>query len=320
MKGETGACRAGEGASALNREQRLLVEKNLGLVGLHIRRSVRNASPGQAERDYDDLFQEGCVGLAKAARSFDPRGDIPFAAWALPRIHTAVSAALYGNESLVRRPSGKRRAPRGELATVDRASLPRVYALEAEPPDTRRTDPSGESGETVGDRLRSRYERAVTTASRAALRRKSPRNDRERLVDRVAQERLRVPEPDARTPLRRIARETGSSYSRVVQCERLLKSGVRRALAVDLEFEELQRLSRREQSGGETALDDDVRSRLRVLAAEAFWRRLQLARESVRADVVSRLLSAADGEAIRALFAAISEEVADDLLSAVSDT
>ena len=45
-----------------------LVEKNMGLV-YYIARSFQKSTTGGIE--YDDLVQEGMVGLVKAARAFD---------------------------------------------------------------------------------------------------------------------------------------------------------------------------------------------------------------------------------------------------------
>ena len=216
-------------------EQRALVEANLGLVALHIRRNVRNLGAPRSYRDFEDLFQEGCCGLIHAARSFDPVRGIPFPAYALPRIHTAVSTALHGNASLVKVPRRRRARKSGNHANSEAApEVPRVYAFEDNPADGRPRGPEPTAGQnTIGERLRDKYDVAVDVASRSAGWRKSRRADRQELVGRLVEHRFRVAEPEAKTALREIARETGSSYSRVLQCERRLKQGVRRALAGD---------------------------------------------------------------------------------------
>ncbi|MCB9866586.1 MAG: hypothetical protein H6816_08135 [Phycisphaerales bacterium] len=96
-------------AQGLSAGQQELVTRNLGLVHWHIRERVRNVKQDGVRRDYEDLFQEGCWGLMRAALSFDPRGGVRFAAYALARIHHAVSLFLYRNGSLLSRPVPRRR-------------------------------------------------------------------------------------------------------------------------------------------------------------------------------------------------------------------
>ena len=50
----------------LTRDQQLLVENNLGLVGKVIKDKVHGMGTNSAFT-YDDLFQIGCIGLCKAA-------------------------------------------------------------------------------------------------------------------------------------------------------------------------------------------------------------------------------------------------------------
>ncbi|MCH9002296.1 MAG: hypothetical protein IIC02_06955, partial [Planctomycetes bacterium] len=85
----------------LSDTQRKLVSENIGLVAVHLRRHVANLAEPRRDREWDDLFQEGCLGLAAAAERFRPERGIPFAAFALPRIHNAVSKALQRRFSIV---------------------------------------------------------------------------------------------------------------------------------------------------------------------------------------------------------------------------
>ena len=94
---------------ALSEVQRRRVRENLGLVGLHLRKHVRNLRTPRREREWEDLFQEGCLGLIRAAVDFAPEREIPFAAFALPRIHHAVSLALQSRFTLIRPPRRKER-------------------------------------------------------------------------------------------------------------------------------------------------------------------------------------------------------------------
>ena len=67
-------------AKRLTAAQRQLVEENLAVVERVLRFEVR-ANPCIAGLGYEDLYQEGCVWLCKAALTFDPaRGSfIPYA-------------------------------------------------------------------------------------------------------------------------------------------------------------------------------------------------------------------------------------------------
>ena len=55
-----------------------------GLIGVLVRDKHGTA---------DDLFQEGCIGLVDAARTFDPARGVPFKAYARKRIRWAISKA-----------------------------------------------------------------------------------------------------------------------------------------------------------------------------------------------------------------------------------
>src|SRR3990172_3464145 len=96
-------------SKALTDEQRRLVRDNVGLVAVHLRRNVANLIHPKREREWEDLFQEGCLGLIRAATAFRAERGIPFAAFALPRIHNAVSRAILTKFSTIyvppRRPS-----------------------------------------------------------------------------------------------------------------------------------------------------------------------------------------------------------------------
>ena len=78
----------------LNDEQRSLVQQNTGLVYVHMKNYVNPLGIPWTRREWDDLIQEGTLGLIRAAQKFDPARNIPFAAFALPRIHTAVRRAM----------------------------------------------------------------------------------------------------------------------------------------------------------------------------------------------------------------------------------
>ena len=66
---------------SLNNQQQKLVEENLGVVKLAIHKNII-VNDNIYGFEYDDLFQEGCIWLCKAACSFDESRDIKFATYA----------------------------------------------------------------------------------------------------------------------------------------------------------------------------------------------------------------------------------------------
>ena len=89
------------GSESLNKEQARLVEEHLHLVREHLRRHVSCPRRPTRSRERDDLYQAGCLGLIEAARLYDGDGGIPFSAFALRRIHHAVSRTAYEGFSTV---------------------------------------------------------------------------------------------------------------------------------------------------------------------------------------------------------------------------
>ena len=320
----------------LTDEQRKLVMDNIGLVVLHLRRNVPNLARPRRDREWEDLFQEGCLGLIKSAVTYRPERGIPFVAYALPRIHGAVSRALQRKFSTVyvpanrgdRRSRAKRESPtdrgrRGDRESqsdrashdpagpgeVERKAGAKTYSLsddlEACLADRRRHDPDGAGCETVGQRLRGKYERAVRAVSEALCARNSARGDRDRLVRILTEERFLVPYDEAKRPLRQIARETQSSYGRVAQCERQMGESVRATLEADPEFAELDRQRRLDPAGGEVPIDAEVERELKQASTERLVRRffegdvverarildavLQVSQDGIRSVIRSRL-------------------------------
>lgn len=66
---------------SLNNIQKNLVEENLGIVKLAIHKNII-VNDNIYGFEYDDLFQEGCIWLCKAACSFDKSRNIKFATYA----------------------------------------------------------------------------------------------------------------------------------------------------------------------------------------------------------------------------------------------
>jgi len=197
----------------LTDEQQRLVRENIGLVAVHLRRYVSNLTTPRRDREWEDLFQEGCLGLIRAAVGYRKERGIPFAAFALPRIHNAVSRALQTRFSTVRVPP-KRGDTRG--ASPDSArdggqpEQPKVRSLSDDLQDrladTRRHDPDNAGRETIGQRLRAKYERAVRTAGDVISGKTSRRGDRDKLVRILVEERFMVPHEESRRAMRQIMR------------------------------------------------------------------------------------------------------------------
>ncbi len=272
------------GSRSLNKKQARLVEEHLHLVRGHLRH-VQCPSQPTRNRERDDLYQAGCLGLIEAARLYDGDRGIPFCAFALRRIHHAVSRTAYEGFSTVKVPMRKRMEQHKQEATV-----PMVHSLENDPPTRRpnaRSDPSGDG--TIAARLRQKYISAVERARQVARAGRSRRGDRSLLVDRVVDDRLMIPDDEYKTALRQIARETKSSYARVADCEKRLVAEIARLLKHDREFQRLRARARDSDHGlatrlDETSSDEQIALRLRdalsalpaAEAAGALWRVLEL--------------------------------------------
>lgn len=276
--------------------QRRLVADNLGLVSVHLRRNVRNLSVARHDREWEDLFQEGCLGLIQAAVGYREERGIPFAAFALPRIHKAISRALQSKFSTVYVPP-RRSTPRdGRHAggrQQDETKRPKVYPLPADSEDLvsrRRHSPENTNVESVGERIRGKYERAVHAACNVISRTTSTRGDRDKLARILAEERLLVPHPESRRPLRQIARETRSSYARVAQCSKLLENEIRQTLQSDPEFLELRHCARADLHGSDLPIDDKLEGRLARASADEFARRFREGGGRQRVSMLDALL------------------------------
>jgi len=211
----------------LTPEQQALAARHIGLVGVHLRTRVPTPWYPKRDREHDDLFQEGCVGLLRAAARFDPQHDGAFAAYALPRIRGAIHKALWERFSIIRVPA--RVADGRSLSAVREeqpVSLPEKLSIEA---------PAGApfdgKQETIRHVLGWRFERAVQRALGELRRRRWRGRDPCAIAERIAAERLLISRESERTPLRRIARAAGVSNSRAGAYERQLLEAVGRHFA-----------------------------------------------------------------------------------------
>jgi RNA polymerase sigma factor (sigma-70 family) len=276
-----------------DRQQRQVAE-NLGLVAVHLRRHLPSGTAPLRTREWEDLFQEGCLGLIQAVKSFPADSGIAFPAYALPRIHTAVSRAMRGAFSTVRQPI----YPTRRSADEARPTPPTVFTLDFDPQD-RRPDPrhavlDDASGDTIADRLRRRYVQAVDRVARRMRRSRPAREDRAEVIDRIVEQRLLVPEPEARLSLRAIARATNSSYARIAKCEKRIVSQLRAELADDAETQYLRQAARRNPAGMAAAIDAALTDEIERARIDHFLTRLAAAPPDRQGAVLLSLITAAD--------------------------
>lgn len=328
----------------LTDEQTRLVSENVGLVGVHLRRYVTNLSQPRRDREWEDLFQEGCLGLIDAARRFRVERGIPFAAFALPRIHNAVSKALNtkfatvyipprrtgggspgasgGNSESESGRDGGRPGPR--LMTDVRPSVRSLSEMDEHNCCHARRD-HAESGcsDTIGSRLRAKYESAVGAAAERAAGKTSTRGDREELVHILKEERFLIPDAESRRSLRQIARDTRSSYARVAQCDKQMGDRIRRTLDADPEFGELRRRKRADPLGDEMPIDAEIERGLVSACADEFVRRFGAADERTRAGVLHTVLEVSNSDIkgiVRKRFATLPRSTQVRLLEEASNT
>lgn len=297
----------------LTEEQRRLVRENIGLVAVHLRRNIRNLAVPRRDREWEDLFQEGCLGLIQAAVAYRPERGIPFVAFAFPRIRNAVSRALQSRFATVYVPP-----QRGDTCTAGSTEpsggraykRPKVRSLsdcrEPDPADKSRQDPRGCGGETIGDRLRGKYERAVGTAGRMISGNTSTRGDRDKLVRILVEERFLIPHEESRRALRQIARDTRSSYARVAQCDKQLGEAIRNTLEADPEFHELKRHGLSDPDGNKTLIDKGLEQNLAETSADAYAQRFRTADPLGRARMLDAIIALSDRDIDKLIRARIS--------------
>ena len=109
--------------SPLTKEQRMKVEENMGLVGKVIQDCVHTLGAGSMF-DYDDLFQIGCLGLCKAAKTDKPGHTVAFSTYAYRLIRNEIYSEL---EHATRR---------GREVATDPAELP-CTVLDDDTPEQR---------------------------------------------------------------------------------------------------------------------------------------------------------------------------------------
>jgi RNA polymerase sigma factor (sigma-70 family) len=277
------------GIESLSSEQQKLVVDHIAMVGMHLRKRVPTPRQPTRDRDYDDLFQEGCIGLLRAAARFRPGRDGVFAAFALHRIRGAVHAALHEHFSTIRVPMSAQRVP-GERAGPSHEPVQSLAGAKL-------LDESGPVGsadgqETIRHMLRRRFERAVRLAVESTKMGPHATPQRNVAMTTIAAERLLISDESARTPLRRLADRTGISSGRACDYERRLLEHAREILARDAQTILLIQLARQEPGGFDALLDETHRQRLEAADVRQFERRFADLDRQERAEILYGLVEA----------------------------
>ncbi len=277
----------------LTPEQKKLVADNLGLVGVHLRNRVPTPSCPNRTREYEDLFQEGCIALARAAHRYRPERDGHFAAYAFPRIRAAVHEAIFREFTVV--PVPKRALEEIKETVADPKLRPPHHVQELTGQVARNLlvgrhkDTTGRY-ESIRHAIHRRYRVAVDRAMiQLRGQRWRYRNPCE-IMDRVARERLLVQDDRERTPLRRIAREMGVSSGRATDYEKLLVRTVAECFGSDPHVQILVKMAGEDRDGFE-ALMDETRSReLEERLTKSFVERFDAMEPAARAETLYSLL------------------------------
>lgn len=254
--------------TALTPEQQDLVTQHLGLVGLHLRNRVPTPRQPKRQREYEDLFQEGCVALVRAAARWDPQRDGVFAAYALPRIRGAVFRAIHDRFTLVRIPV---RAAQKLRDQPGRQSPVHVIEINDSPePSMIVSHQDSQPGETIRHSIRRRYELAVRRTLEQMRRRVWRHRNPCEIMSRIADERLLIDAESSRTPLRQIARDFGISSGRASEYERNFVTAVTENFQNDPQVAALLAMARDDPQGQDGIVDAQRRVQVQQAQIAAF--------------------------------------------------
>lgn len=272
----------------LTSEQQKLVRRHIALVGVHLATHVPVPSRPKRSREYNELFQEGCLGLARAAATYDPKRDGNFVPYALYRIRAAVHRAIHSRFTLVYVPARARLEMRRD-PTLPRppAHVMNISQLEETMPVLHR---SSAPQDTVRHALRRRYELAVSRTLEHMRQRQWRKRNPSVVMECIAQKRILISSHRRRTTMRQIARDFEISVSRINSYERLLEKEIEQAFRGDPQVRELLQVARESPDGRDTVIDDDVRARLRQAEVAAFEERFLLMPPAAQAETIYSLI------------------------------
>jgi len=324
----------------LDGAQRELVARHLGLVRLHLRTRVFLPRAATRDRESEDLYREGCLGLMRAAMTYDASRHGEFEPYALARIRGAVHEAIYERFATVRVPlrtiarhraatrrAGRTDGPGGASDGWVRCSdlgedVGRICDVESKGAisiGTHGAGPQERDPDTVGCHLRAKLRIALAIAvDRMAGRCRRPGT--RPVLEAIAAERLAIPDAQERTALRAISRRFGVSVGRMVAWQRGLEREARGWLAGDREFVMLREAAARSEEGGECVLDASLARELACARAGAFAQGLAGRNADQRAVVLGLVLrhigKDASQEALR-LFGGLPCERQREILAAM---
>ena len=232
---------------ALSNRQRRIVQRHLPLVHLTLNRMQLSSSGRHEYQERGELFQEGSLALVEAFRGHDPERHGSFAAYAMARVHFSMSEYLHERIHGVRVPFSTQRRRRARMYEHSRDrhrpdAPPRMFQLPDffDHSDRRRHDSLHEyrsTSPTIGDLVRDRYDAAAAAVVREMNHDPTCRPDTARLLSRCHDDRWTIPETEAQTPIRRLAREIGCSLGRVTHCEERFRRRVAERLRSDEVFQ-----------------------------------------------------------------------------------
>jgi len=287
--------------ASLTPEQRARVNDNIGLVGLHIKNRVPTPDEPSKFREYDDLFQEGCIALVRAAVRFDPQTDGQFAAYALARIRGAIHSAIHEKFTIIHIPLRalmklQQQDPDSEIEIIDPMKKPIVALHASVPVEVPIGSCSDRDDETVRHMIRRRFELAVSRAMEDLKKRKWRRRNPCAIMERIAAERLLISRDNAKTPLRQIARDAGVSPGRANSYEQLLLNTVREYFQNDPQVRVLVWLAKKDTFGFEAVVDEHRKDLLIRAEVDDFVERFKQMKPDNRAETLYSLVQQAIGE------------------------
>jgi RNA polymerase sigma factor (sigma-70 family) len=218
------------GLDALSRRQRRLVEHHMPLIYMTIERTEGLVRPGRVGREYRDLVQEGCLALADAVRCHDADRHGNFAAYAMARIRFTISRFAHEHAGAVRVPyieQRRRRASRrSDKDRHDPGEPPRtvrwrdsISMRDGINPRRRSAPDETPRDESISDAVRARCRKAMSDAMDVLSQTRRSDGKLDRIIDECYQHRWSIPEPEARTSMRDLAKLIGCSPARINRLE-----------------------------------------------------------------------------------------------------
>lgn len=280
------------GDISLTPVQRAMVDQNIGLVALHLRTHVPTPREPTRDRDRDDLFQEGCLALARAAATYDPAIHGSFATYALYRIRGSIHLALHEHFSTIHVPTRHQTRLRNEgrqhAMPITRSLQATDLELGAE--GITPLDASRPEDRTLRHELRDRFMRAVECALETLSRRPWRRHDPSPILKRLARDRLLVDDPGRRLSLRRLAAELKVSCGRLCNCEQTLNRQVAEHFRADPHVPLLLEFARDHPAGLDAPVTPAHQERLRASDVRAFADRFERMDRARRGELLYAMI------------------------------